>query len=67
MGALKIACMGGGLRGAGFGVGVKLIAYIRRRVLVDAISSGERIVPWRAWESREQNLARGVKSEHIPK
>ena len=29
-------------------------------------SAGERIVPWRAWESREQNLARGVKAELIP-
>ena len=29
-------------------------------------SAGERIVPWRAWESREQNLARGVKPELIP-
>mmetsp|Transcript_60172 Transcript_60172/g.99843 ORF Transcript_60172/g.99843 Transcript_60172/m.99843 type:complete len:291 (-) Transcript_60172:227-1099(-) len=29
-------------------------------------SQGERIVPWRAWESREQNLARGVRAEFIP-
>eukprot|EP00308_Calcidiscus_leptoporus_P009447 CAMPEP_0119354312 /NCGR_PEP_ID=MMETSP1334-20130426/3336_1 /TAXON_ID=127549 /ORGANISM="Calcidiscus leptoporus, Strain RCC1130" /LENGTH=238 /DNA_ID=CAMNT_0007367829 /DNA_START=212 /DNA_END=928 /DNA_ORIENTATION=+ len=29
-------------------------------------SAGERIVPWRAWESRKQNLARGVKAELIP-
>ena len=29
-------------------------------------STGERIVPWRAWESRAQNLARGVKAEYIP-
>ena len=29
-------------------------------------SAGERIVPWRAWESRAQNLARGVKAEFIP-
>ncbi|EOD31997.1 hypothetical protein EMIHUDRAFT_99002 [Emiliania huxleyi CCMP1516] len=29
-------------------------------------SAGERIVPWRAWESREQNLARGVPPEYMP-
>ena len=29
-------------------------------------SSGERIVPWRAWESRQQNLARGVRPEYMP-
>ena len=29
-------------------------------------STGESIVPWRAWESREQNLARGGKAEMIP-
>ena len=30
-------------------------------------SSGESEVLWRAWESREQNLARGVKPESMPK
>ena len=30
-------------------------------------SAGERIVPWRAWESRAQNLARGVKAEQMPR
>ena len=30
-------------------------------------SRGESNVQWRAWESREQNLARGVKPEFIPK
>ena len=29
-------------------------------------STGERIVPWRAWETRAQNLARGVKAEQMP-
>ena len=29
-------------------------------------SAGETLVPWRAWESREQNLARGVKPELMP-
>ena len=29
-------------------------------------STGERIVPWRAWETRDQNLARGVKPEFMP-
>ena len=30
-------------------------------------SAGESEVLWRAWESREQNLARGVKPESMPK
>ena len=29
-------------------------------------STGEGLVPWRAWESREQNLKRGVRAEDIP-
>ena len=29
-------------------------------------SAGEKIVPWRAWEPRKQNLARGVRAEDIP-
>ena len=29
-------------------------------------SAGEAEVQWRAWESREQNLARGVKPESMP-
>jgi len=31
-----------------------------------ASSEGTRIVPWRAWESKSQNLARGVRAEDIP-
>ena len=30
-------------------------------------STGETEVLWRAWESKEQNLARGVKPESMPK
>ena len=29
-------------------------------------SKGESEVLWRAWESREENLARGVKPESMP-
>ena len=29
-------------------------------------SEGSHLVPWRAWETREQNLKRGVRAEDIP-
>ena len=29
-------------------------------------SEGAAAVPWRAWETRAQNLARGVRGEDIP-
>ena len=30
------------------------------------VSEGAAAVPWRAWESRAQNLARGVRAEDLP-
>ena len=50
-------------------MGAKVDPTVKWETGLDGMRSsrGESTVMWRAWESREQNLARGVSPSQIPR